>query len=66
MERVDILGIPVDKITEKESLERIIDFINEKKFHLIVTINSENATRALENKIFLDVIKMQIWLYLMV
>ena len=57
MERVDILGIPVDKITEKESLERIIDFINEKKFHLIVTINSENATKALENKIFLDVIK---------
>jgi len=57
LERVDILGIPVDKITEKESLERIIDFINEKKFHLIVTINSENATKALENKIFLDVIK---------
>jgi len=57
LERVDILGIPVDKITEKESLERIIDFINEKKFHLIVTINSENATKALENTIFLDVIK---------
>jgi len=55
--RVDILGIPVDKITEKELLERIINFINEKRFHLIVTINSENATKALENKIFLDVIK---------
>lgn len=57
MGRVDILGIPVDKITEKELLERIINFINEKRFHLIVTINSENATKALENKIFLDVIK---------
>jgi len=55
--RVDILGIPVDKITEKELLEKIINFINEKRFHLIVTINSENATKALENKIFLDVIK---------
>ncbi len=57
MGRVDILGIPVDKITEKELLEKIINFINEKRFHLIVTINSENATKALENKIFLDVIK---------
>lgn len=57
MGRVDILGIPVDKITKKELLEKIINFINEKRFHLIVTINSENATKALENKIFLDVIK---------
>lgn len=57
MEKVNILGIPVDKITEKEALKKIINFINEKKFHLIVTINSENATKALENKEFLDVIK---------
>lgn len=57
MEKVKILGIPVDKITEKEALKKIINFINEKKFHLIVTINSENATKALENNLFLDVIK---------
>ncbi|MGB9749977.1 MAG: WecB/TagA/CpsF family glycosyltransferase [Caldisericia bacterium] len=57
MEKVNILGIPVDKLTEKEVLEKIINFINERRFHLIVTINSENATKALENKKFLDVIK---------
>lgn len=57
MEKVNILGIPVDKLTEKEVLEKINDFINERRFHLIVTINSENATKALENKKFLDVIK---------
>jgi len=57
LEKVDILGIPVDKITEKEALEKIISFISERKFHLIVTINSENATKALENKKFLDIIK---------
>jgi len=57
LEKVNILGIPVDKLTEKEVLEKINDFINERRFHLIVTINSENATKALENKKFLDVIK---------
>lgn len=57
MEKVDILGIPVDKLTEREIIQKLLDFIQEKKFHLVVTINSENATKALENEKFLDVIK---------
>lgn len=57
MEKVDILGIKIDNLTEKEALERLIQFIKEKKFHLIFTINSENATKVLENKKFFEVIK---------
>jgi len=57
LERVDILGIPVDKITRKEALDRLLSFIESRKFHLVVTINSENGTKAIEKKEFLDVIR---------
>ncbi|MDI6861667.1 MAG: WecB/TagA/CpsF family glycosyltransferase [Caldisericia bacterium] len=57
MEKVDILGIKVDNLTQDEVLQRLIHFIKEKKFHLIFTINSENATKVLENKKFFEVIK---------
>jgi len=57
LERVNILGIPVDKITRKEALDRLLSFIESRKFHLVVTINSENGTKAIEKKEFLDVIR---------
>lgn len=56
MEKVNILGIPVDKITYNKALSLLIKFIEEKRFHLVVTINSENASKALENKEFLEII----------
>lgn len=57
MERVNILGIPVDKITRKEALNMLLSFIESGKFHLVVTINSENGTKAIEKKEFLEVVK---------
>lgn len=57
MEKIDILGIKIDNLTEKEAIEKIIQFIKEKKFHFVFTINSENATKVLENKDFFNVIK---------
>ncbi|MBC7195540.1 MAG: glycosyltransferase, partial [Caldisericia bacterium] len=57
MERVNVLGIPVDNLTQDEALEKLIQFIEEKKFHLVFTLNSENATKVLENKNFFEVIK---------
>ncbi len=57
MERVNILGIPVDNLTQDEAIKKLIQFIEEKKFHLVFTLNSENATKVLENKNFFKVIK---------
>ncbi|MCX8095091.1 MAG: WecB/TagA/CpsF family glycosyltransferase [Caldisericia bacterium] len=57
MEKVDILGIKIDNLTHEEALQKLVQFIEEKKFHLVFTINSENATKVLENKNFFEVIK---------
>ncbi len=57
MEKVDIIGIPVDNLTQEEAIEKLTKFIEEKKFHLVFTLNSENATKVLENRDFLDIVK---------
>jgi len=57
LEKVDIIGIPVDNLTQEEAIEKLTKFIEEKKFHLVFTLNSENATKVLENRDFLDIVK---------
>lgn len=57
MEKVNILGIEVDNLTQDEALKKLINFIEERNFHLIFTVNSENATKVLENKSFFEIIK---------
>ena len=37
----DIMGLPVDKITMKDAVDRLKSFINEDKLHQIVTPNAE-------------------------
>jgi len=57
LEKVDIIGIPVDNLTQEEAIEKLIKFIEEKKFHFVFTLNSENATKVFENRDFLDIVK---------
>jgi N-acetylglucosaminyldiphosphoundecaprenol N-acetyl-beta-D-mannosaminyltransferase len=57
LEKVDIIGIPVDNLTQEEAIKKLIKFIEEKKFHFVFTLNSENATKVLENRDFLDIVK---------
>ena len=38
---VDILGVPVDKVTMEEALDRVCTFLNEEKVYTIYTPNSE-------------------------
>jgi len=45
-ERVDILGVLVDKVNQKEALNKIKSFINSKDSHIIVTPNAEMIIRA--------------------
>jgi N-acetylglucosaminyldiphosphoundecaprenol N-acetyl-beta-D-mannosaminyltransferase len=45
-ERVSILGLPVDKLTMDEAIEKIEAFVASKKPHIIVTADSSAIVRA--------------------
>ncbi|BAL80882.1 WecB/TagA/CpsF family glycosyltransferase [Caldisericum exile] len=54
---IEFLGIKVSNRTIEENLEIVEQFIKEKKFHLIVTINGEMLSRAISEKDFLNILK---------
>lgn len=54
---ISFLGITVSNRTIQENLEIVMKFIEEKRFHLIVTINGEMLSRAISDKEFLDILR---------
>lgn len=56
MAKIDILGVKIDQITEKEVLEKIPEFIRSGTSHQIVTCNPEFVMLAQEDKDFLKII----------
>jgi N-acetylglucosaminyldiphosphoundecaprenol N-acetyl-beta-D-mannosaminyltransferase len=51
-ERIDILGIPIDNVTEDEALARIADMLAQGGAHQVVTINPEFVMEAQHNATF--------------
>lgn len=49
MERIEILGVGVDRVTEQEAVERCAEFIATGSPHLVFTPNSEMIMEAREN-----------------
>ncbi|GAB5601963.1 WecB/TagA/CpsF family glycosyltransferase [Thermus sp. FJN-A] len=49
MERLELLGLPLDPVGMEEALERIAGFLREEKTHQVVTLNPEIAVRARED-----------------
>ncbi|OCL25475.1 N-acetylmannosaminyltransferase [Orenia metallireducens] len=45
-DRVDILGVLVDRVAQKEALNRVKSFIDSQNSHIIVTPNAEMIVRA--------------------
>ncbi|WP_105317354.1 WecB/TagA/CpsF family glycosyltransferase [Thermus tenuipuniceus] len=50
MERVDLLGLPLDPVGMEEALARIQGFLKEEGTHQVVTLNPEIAVRAQEDQ----------------
>lgn len=56
MDRVSILGLPVDRVDMAGAVMRIRDFISENRTCQVVTLNSEIAMAAQENQELKDVV----------
>lgn len=52
MNRVSILGVPIDALTRQEAVQRIAAMLNEKQFHHVMTPNSEMLVEASKNPSF--------------
>ncbi len=56
MNKVDILGVQVDKVDMEQALNRILEFLKEDKAHAVYTPNSEIIMQAYRNQAFRDVL----------
>lgn len=56
-DRVDILGVPVDRLTLDEAVSRIIGFIGEGGSHVVLTPNPEIVHRALKSPDLMEILK---------
>ncbi len=50
MERLEILGLPLDPVDMEEALDRIGAFLEEARTHQVVTLNPEMVVRAREDE----------------
>ena len=56
-DEVNFMGITVSNRTIEDNLKIIQQFVEENRFHLIVTINGEMLSRAISDKEFLDILR---------
>jgi len=56
MAKVSILGVKIDRVTKKQTIEKIANFVKSQKPHQIVTINPEFVMTAQKDKEFKEVI----------
>lgn len=56
MNKVDILGVQVDKVDMEQALNRILEFLKEDKAHAVYTPNSEIIMQAYRDQAFQDVL----------
>ena len=50
MERLTLLGLPLDPVDMEEALKRIGGFLQEERTHQVVTLNPEIDVRAQEDE----------------
>ncbi|NJP06534.1 MAG: WecB/TagA/CpsF family glycosyltransferase [Chloroflexaceae bacterium] len=56
-ERLTILNIPIDRITEDEAIDRVAAMLSAGGAHHIVTMNPEFIMEAQQNRLFRDVLR---------
>lgn len=57
MQKIQILGVPIDRVDMKEAVKRATDAIEHNQKYFIVTPNSEIVVEANKNKELLNIIK---------
>lgn len=57
MEKVDILGVPVDRTDMKAALARVKEFLDAEGLSTIYTPNSEMVVSAVKDKEFMDILR---------
>ena len=57
MQRIHLLGIPIDALTEDEAVARLLSFVEEPKQHHVMTPNSEMLVEASKNTVFREVLQ---------
>ncbi len=57
MTTIDILGVPISKVTMDEAVEKVNEFMHSEGLHAICTPNPEIVMLAKQNKDFLETIK---------
>jgi N-acetylglucosaminyldiphosphoundecaprenol N-acetyl-beta-D-mannosaminyltransferase len=57
MERLSLLGLPLDPVDMRQALERVRDFLAEPRTHQVVTLNPEIAVRAQKDGALLQAIR---------
>ncbi len=55
--KIDILGVPFDNLTRKQALERVLEFLNEDRNHLLVTPNPEIVMAAQSDNCLMDILQ---------
>ncbi len=56
MDKVNILGVRVDMVNIEQAADKIMEFMNEDKFHAVFTPNSEIIMHAYKNAAFADLL----------
>lgn len=57
MEKVDILGVPVDRIDMEGALARVKELLDAEGLSAIYTPNSEMVVNAVKDKEFMDILR---------
>lgn len=56
MDKVNILGVHVDRVSANEAADKIVEFLDTDSFHAVVTPNSEIIMHSYRNSEFCDII----------
>ncbi|MGI1689973.1 WecB/TagA/CpsF family glycosyltransferase [Thermoanaerobacter uzonensis] len=56
MERLDIFGVPIDRVTMKQAVEILKNFLQEDRLHIVATPNPEIVMMAQKDKEYMEIL----------
>jgi len=56
MERLDIFGVPIDRVTMKQAVEILKNFLQEDRLHIVATPNAEIVMMAQKDKEYMEIL----------
>ncbi|AEM79429.1 WecB/TagA/CpsF family glycosyltransferase [Thermoanaerobacter wiegelii] len=56
MERLDIFGVPIDRVTMRQAVEILNNFLQEDRLHIVATPNAEIVMMAQKDKEYMEIL----------